>query len=103
MDREVILNNPFKNLSKQKEADSRKNIAYNESQVAKIKKIIVENDEQLWLFIQFIYYCFLRPNEVRQLKYNYLKLDEERFLSLSLLVKMGKMDLLQYQKHFIMN
>ena len=90
LDREVILNNPFKNLSKHKEADSRKNIAYNEVQATKIKKIIVENDTQLWLFIQFIYYCFLRPNEVRQLKYNYLKLDERKIFIPKHISKNGK-------------
>jgi len=90
VDRELILNNPFKNLSKHKEADSRKNIAYNEVQVEKIKKIIVKNDKQLWLFIQFIYYCFLRPNEVRQLKYNYLKLDERKIYIPKHISKNGK-------------
>jgi integrase len=90
VDREVILNNPFKGVSKHKEADSRKNIAYNEEQIEKIKKIIVENDEQLWLFIQFIYYCFLRPNEVRQLKYNYLKLDDRKIFIPQHISKNGK-------------
>ena len=90
VDREVILNNPFKNLSKHKEADSRKNIAYNEAQVSKIKKIISENDEQLWLFIQFIYYCFLWPNEVRQLKFNYIKLDEKKIFIPKHISKNGK-------------
>jgi integrase len=77
-------------VSKHKEADSRKNIAYNEEQIEKIKKIIVENDEQLWLFIQFIYYCFLRPNEVRQLKYNYLKLDDRKIFIPQHISKNGK-------------
>jgi integrase len=90
VDREVILNNPFKNLNKHKEAESRKNIAYNKTQIAKIKKIILENDQQLWLFIQFIYYCYLRPNEVRQLKYNYLKLDEKKIFIPKHISKNGK-------------
>jgi integrase len=90
VDREVIINNPFKNLSKHKEADSRKNIAYNEAQIEKIKKIIIGNDVQLWLYIQFIYYCFLRPNEIRQLKYNYIKLDDRKIFIPKHISKNGK-------------
>jgi|WetSurMetagenome_2_1015567.scaffolds.fasta_scaffold07430_5 integrase len=90
VDRELILNNPFKNLKKHKEGDSRKNLAYNEAQIKKIKKLISENDKQLWLFIEFIYYCFLRPNEVRQLKYNYIKLDEKKIFVPNFVSKNGK-------------
>ena len=78
VEREIILNNPFKNLKKHKEGESRKNMAFNEEQMDGIKKILEKKDPGLWLFIQFIYYCYLRPNEVRQLKHSYLQMDKNQ-------------------------
>jgi integrase len=77
VDREVILRNPFGNFKKHKEGQSRKNLAFSDQQIKKIKEIIEQKDPELWLFIQFIYYCFLRPNEVRQLKPSYFNLDRK--------------------------
>lgn len=38
-------------------------------QINRLKTAILEADPELWLYIQFIYYCALRPNgEVRRLK-----------------------------------
>ena len=69
VDREIITNNPFQKIKKHKEVSSRRNLAFNENQIRKIKRTIEIKDMQLWLFIQLIYYFYLRPNEVRQLKF----------------------------------
>jgi integrase len=45
-------------------------------QVARMKKYLIENDPELWLFCQFIYYCFIRPGELRLLKVEDILLDE---------------------------
>ena len=37
-------------------------------QIQKLKKAIQERDPELWLAVQFIYYCFIRPGELRWLK-----------------------------------
>ncbi len=78
VDREIITNNPFHKIKKHKEASSRRNLAFNENQIRKIKRIIEIKDKQLWLFIQFIYYCYLRPNEVRQLKFRHIQLGKRQ-------------------------
>jgi integrase len=90
IEREIILNNPFKNIKKHKESQSRKNLAFNVGQITRIKKIIEEKDPQLWLFIQFIYYCFLRPNEIRQLEHKYVHLDDKKIFIPSQISKNGK-------------
>jgi site-specific recombinase XerD len=90
VEREIILNNPFKNLKKHKEGESRKNMAFNEEQMDGIKKIVEEKDPSLWLFIQFIYYCYLRPNEVRQLKHSYFQLDKYQIFIPGYISKNGK-------------
>jgi len=90
VEHEVIRNNPFKNLKKHKEGESRRNMAFNEKQMAAIKKILQKKDPGLWLFIQFIYYCYLRPNEVRQLKHSFLRLDKNQIYVPGHISKNGK-------------
>ena len=90
VEREIIRNNPFKNLKKHKEGESRKNMAFNEEQADRIKKIVEEKDPPLWLFIQFIYYCYLRPNKVRQLKHSYLQMDKNQIFIPGYISKNGK-------------
>ena len=65
-------------------------MAFNEKQMTMIKKILQEKDPNLWLFIQFIYYCYLRPNEVRQLKHSYLHLDKNQIYVPGHISKNGK-------------
>ena len=74
VEREIILKNPFKGIKKHKEGLSRRNLAFSVEQIEEIKKIISERNPKLWLFIQFIYYCYLRPNEIRQLKKSHIQL-----------------------------
>lgn len=99
VDREIILNNPFKNFKKHKEYGSRKNLAFNEDQISEIKKNIEEKDPELWLFIQFIYYCFLRPNEIRQLEHRYIHPVEKQIFIPSNISKNGKDYTLYFWKH----
>lgn len=45
-------------------------------QAARLAEVIEEEDPELWLFVQFIYYCFIRPTELRKLQIGDLMLDE---------------------------
>lgn len=47
-------------------------------QIAKLSGLIKAEDPELWLFVQFIYYCFIRPRELRQLKVGSVLLDDRR-------------------------
>lgn len=78
VDREIITINPFQKLKKHKEASSRRNLALSKNQIIEIKKVIEKEDRQLWVFVQFIYYCYLRPNEVRQLTFRYIHLGKRQ-------------------------
>lgn len=63
----TVAGNPFIGI----EGMSRNNVPalyFQAQQVTLLKGIISHRDKQLWLFIQFIYYCFIRPGELRQLK-----------------------------------
>lgn len=45
-------------------------------QIERLKKNLLEQDPELWLFCQFIYFCFIRPGELRQLKVGDILFDE---------------------------
>lgn len=50
---------------------------YQQKQKLRLKRLISKEDPELWLFIQFIYYTFMRPNsELRLLQVMHLMLDE---------------------------
>lgn len=49
-------------------------------QVERLKKRIKEADPELWLFISFIFYCLIRPGELRHLRAGDVLLDEERII-----------------------
>ncbi|WP_254562493.1 tyrosine-type recombinase/integrase [Dyadobacter diqingensis] len=65
--REILKDNPFLKVVKRK-GRSGQHIPYSPSQVRKFKKVCLDEigDKQLWLFVNFIYYCFLRPAEEAQ-------------------------------------
>lgn len=37
-------------------------------QIGRIKEHILAHEPELWLFIEFVYYCFIRPGELRLLR-----------------------------------
>lgn len=45
-------------------------------QIARIKNHLLANDPMLWLACEFIYYCFIRPGELRMLKIGDIHFDE---------------------------
>lgn len=59
--------NPFTGVPYVK-AQSTSKMYFNQPQIEKIKKHLEKNNPDLWLACQLQYYCFIRPNELRQLK-----------------------------------
>jgi integrase len=47
-------------------------------QIERIKKHLIEADPDLWLACQFLYYCFIRPGELRLLKIGDIYFDENK-------------------------
>ena len=67
LQREIIQSNPFAKIKKHKEVTTYQNLAYTDQEVAEVKKAILDKEPELWTFVQFIYYCYLRPSEIRSL------------------------------------
>lgn len=66
-DNELILVNPFTGIKSVK-AGSVSKLYFNSLQEQTLEEIIHKRNPQLWLFTQFIFYCFVRPNELRRIK-----------------------------------
>lgn len=72
--RKIISDNPFLDIQKLNHV-STKHTAFSKKQAADFKEMCISKSEnQLLLFISFIYYCFLRPRyELRLLKVGDIK------------------------------
>lgn len=49
---------------------------FQKNQIARIKKHLTAKDPELWFFCQWVYYCFVRPGELRLLKIEDVLLDD---------------------------
>lgn len=50
-------------------------------QIKKLKDYILEHDPELWLYCQFVYYCFIRPSrELPKLQAGEIMMDERKIL-----------------------
>lgn len=77
--RKLISDNPFRDFSKLP-APAKRHTAFRPEQVAEFKSHTA-SDPQLWLFVQFVYYCAIRPRkELRLLK---IKDIEEKAICIS--------------------
>lgn len=68
---------------------------FNAVQREKLAKEIKERDPYLWLFIQFMFYAFLRPGEIRLLKVSDILLVEKKILVRSEIAKNKKRQFVQ--------
>ena len=75
----IVIKNPWTEISKIKE-----NRMGKLPLKAAMKKVLfsefAEKDPELWLFVQFMYYCFIRPGELIKLKVGAIDLDDEKIL-----------------------
>jgi len=76
-DREIIEKNPFKGIKKRPEEKGRL-IVYSDTQKELIKQHMIDTDHPMFLFVQFVYYCFVRPNEIMQLQVKHIDFEFKR-------------------------
>ena len=68
VERKIVPSNPFRGIKKRKVVISARNIAYSDGEIEKIKAYLTKNNPELWYFCNFVFYAFLRPEEIRRLK-----------------------------------
>lgn len=59
-------------------------------QIEKIKTYLLEADPEMWLVCEFVYYCFIRPGELRLLKVGDIHFDEWKICVRSVISKNKK-------------
>ena len=91
-DREVIEISPMDKIKKQKEIKTFQNVAYTQQEITKLKTLIKEEAPTLWVFIQLIYYCFLRPGEIRMLRKENINLGSGKIFVPATISKNAKND-----------
>lgn len=71
VDREIIDKNPFKKV-KRKSVEEGKLNYYNKETKVKIAKFTQKNGHPMFIFIQFVYFCFVRPYELMQIQVKHI-------------------------------
>lgn len=90
LDRGMVESNPFKDIKLPKVKQSQYHETYNDDEIKSIKEYCLENDEYLWVVIQLIYYCFLRPIEIGRLKVKHVLLSQKQIIVTSDISKNAK-------------
>ncbi len=72
---DIIKKNPCQGI-RPLPTESEKHTVYTFDQVEKISEWMRRNDPQLHFFCRFLVYCFMRPNEILNIKYKYIHWDK---------------------------
>jgi Site-specific recombinase XerD len=87
---EIILKNPFEGIDRIKEVNTGINKALNDEEIKRVKNVIQERFPGLWLSCMLMFYCFLRPNEIRQIKVKNVDLINKKIFVNSIVSKNKK-------------
>ena len=79
LSREWIEKKPTQNIKRLKVTESQ-SIAFESSDLPKLKKMLIEHSNELYIFCMFIFYTFIRPIELRRLTVGSVDLEKNRIL-----------------------
>ncbi len=69
--------------------------------ISLLKEKLEQSDPQLWLAAQFLYYCFIRPGELRFMKIKHLDLDDGKIILTADITKPGKTRVVDVNSAFL--
>lgn len=78
VERKIVRENPFKAVKNRKVVLTSKNVAYTDKEIKKIKRYLLANNPNLWDFCQFVFYTFMRPEEIKRLKVKSINLSKRQ-------------------------
>jgi integrase len=99
VEKNYLPDNPFREIKKLPENKQSK-MYFTDAQVSEIKQYLAKHDEELWLACSFIYYCFIRPNELRQLQIQHVDFYRMKIKVPGLIAKNGKTQIVEIPKPF---
>jgi integrase len=77
--RKLIDNKPFEDVSRKKISEGR-TLFYDDKQKKTIKDHLIATESKLYLFVQFIFYCFIRPKELMLIQVKHINFDNKTVL-----------------------
>ena len=66
----LLETNPFLGMRSLKELKTKRNRGLNEEEAVELKIALMQHRYSLWLYVQFVFYCWLRPREISLLRCN---------------------------------
>ena len=98
--RELILKNPFNKIEFLEEIQG-KIVAFTDEEWKIIYENLPEEDPQLWVIANFIYYAALRPAEIMRLKFSNVDLPRAKIYSLAVNSKNKKQQVIEIPDTFL--
>jgi integrase len=95
-----LLADPWEDIQKF-QSKTKPQIPMKRGVLAILKKEIEKTDPQLWLAAQFMYYCFIRPKELRFLQIKHIDLFEGRITLYSDITKSGSTRIVDINETFL--
>lgn len=93
-ERTGIEKNPFRIKSLREPATS-KNIAFTDEDRAKVEEYLLEHEPGVYLFTRFLYYAFIRPGELLEIRFDHLHMRDGYITVHGLTSKNGKTETAQ--------
>lgn len=78
MDLDAISSNPCRLVRNEKASSVVHYEVFNKGQLETIFQTLMEENKQLMVASAMIYYCFIRPNELRHIRIGHIAMDEKR-------------------------
>ena len=102
INQEILDKNPFDGTELPKANTTNAKRAFRTIERAKLKKYFIENNlTEIWAVVQFMFYCFIRPKELRFLKVNDIDIDNEKIQMRSAISKNKKLQYVAIPKQFL--
>lgn len=77
--RKLIDSKPFEDIGRKKVGEGRITF-YDDKQKQKIKQHLIDTDNKLYLYVQFVFYCFVRPKELMLIQVKHLNFKDKTIL-----------------------
>lgn len=81
--------------------DTRPHVPFKRGVLQMLKIEMERSNPQLWLAAQFLYYCFIRPGELRQMQLKHVDLYEGRITLYSNMTKSRKTRVVEISENFL--
>lgn len=100
VERDWLSVNPFAAVKRLRQLDTLKNREISTDERELLKPALMQN-KALWLFIQFVYYCWIRPGEVIHIKVKDIDLKEGRIFLYAKNTKNKRSHFVNIPEHFL--